>query len=402
MLQEAEMDLADLNAQELFGDAGDISSDEDDKAEKVVGEDGEEQVVRRQGVIDDEDEEPKEEEPPENRIEVEIPRIVTDLGHALHYVKLPNFLSVETRPYDADTYEDEVDEDEVLDEEGRARLKLRVENTIRWRKKLDADGTEMLDDDGRPIRESNARVVKWSDGSMSLHLGDEIFDVSTMPLQGDFSHLFVRQGTGLQGQSVFKTKLGFRPHSTDSFTHRKMTMSLADRSTKTQKVKILPITGQDPEANRSEMIKREEEKLRASIRRESQQRRVREKAYSRGITSSYLEGRDDDEDEEDDSISINAIKNKYKPNKDGKRSNIYSSDESEDEREPQKKTKRVLSDESEEEEDLTSKKRKAKALHSDSENEGEKSKNSDGEEEAGDGDGGGGNESGGEGGSDSE
>ena len=41
------MDLADLNAQELFGDAGDISSDEDDKTEKVVGEDGEEQVVRR-------------------------------------------------------------------------------------------------------------------------------------------------------------------------------------------------------------------------------------------------------------------------------------------------------------------------------------------------------------------
>ena len=34
-----------------------------------------------------------------------------------------------------------------------------------------------------------------------------------------------------------------------------MTMSLADRSTKTQKVKILPITGLDPEANRHEMIK---------------------------------------------------------------------------------------------------------------------------------------------------
>lgn len=46
--------------------------------------------------------------------------------------------------------------------------------------------------------------------SMSLHLGDEIFDVHTMPIQGDFNHLFVRQGTGLQGQSIFKTKLAFR------------------------------------------------------------------------------------------------------------------------------------------------------------------------------------------------
>ena len=43
---------------------------------------------------------------------------------------------------------------------------------------------------------------------------------------------------------------------------------------------------------------------------------MREKAYSRGITSSYLEGRDDEEDEEDDSFSINAIKNRYNPKKD--------------------------------------------------------------------------------------
>jgi len=46
--------------------------------------------------------------------------------------------------------------------------------------------------------------------SLSLYLGNEIFDVHVMQLQGDFNHLFVRQGTGLQGQSVFKTKLTFR------------------------------------------------------------------------------------------------------------------------------------------------------------------------------------------------
>jgi len=34
-----------------------------------------------------------------------------------------------------------------------------------------------------------------------------------------------------------------------------MTMSLADRSTKTQKVKVLPIAGKDPESQRTEMIK---------------------------------------------------------------------------------------------------------------------------------------------------
>lgn len=34
---------------------------------------------------------------------------------------MPNFLSVETKPFEPETYEDEVDEEETLDEEGRAR-----------------------------------------------------------------------------------------------------------------------------------------------------------------------------------------------------------------------------------------------------------------------------------------
>ena len=61
------------------------------------------------------------------------------------------------RPFDPALYEDEVeDEGEFLDEDGRARLKLKVENTIRWRKKVN--------DNGEEERESNARIVQWTDG----------------------------------------------------------------------------------------------------------------------------------------------------------------------------------------------------------------------------------------------
>lgn len=73
--------------------------------------------------------------------------------------------------------------------------------------------------------------------------------------QGDHNHLFIRQGTGLQGQAVFRTKLSFRPHSTESFTHRKMTLSLADRSQKTAGIKVLSTVGMDPDTHRAEMIK---------------------------------------------------------------------------------------------------------------------------------------------------
>lgn len=59
------------------------------------------------------------------------------------------------------------------------RLKLKVENTIRWR--------TIFDKEGNACKESNTKLVRWSDGSMSLHLGSEIFDVYKQPLQvGNF------------------------------------------------------------------------------------------------------------------------------------------------------------------------------------------------------------------------
>lgn len=180
------------------------------------------------------------------------------------------------------------------------RIKLKVSNTIRWR--------EYLDDCGNQIKESNARLVKWSDGSTSLHLGNEVFDVYRQPLQGDHNHMFIRQGTGLQGQAVFRTKLTFRPHSTESFTHKKMTMSLADRSQKTAGIKILTQVGYDPDANRYQKLKKEEENLRAAMRQKTTQnkpKRNRDAAASLG--AGYQEHESDDEG----AISIAAIKNKY-------------------------------------------------------------------------------------------
>lgn len=338
-------------ADALFGDASDISSD--DEKEKTADDNNDDNENKKQRrsrsrsksrsrsrsrskskdnsdsggegpsrpMIDDDDEKDNEPEPPpETRIDVEMPKITTDLGKEIHFVKLPNFLSVETRPFDTETYEDEIDEEETLDEEGRARLKLKVENTIRWR--------NVFNDESKLIKESNARFVKWSDGSMSLHLGSEIFDVYKQPLQGDHNHLYIRQGTGLQGQAVFRTKLTFRPHSTESFTHRKMTMSLADRSQKTTGIKVLSQVGMNPDQNRYEMIKKEEEKLRMAVRAQSKIKKPSTARTLARAAGGY--GGDtyhDDASDDDGAISLANIKNKHKKAPPPKVSNIYSSDE---------------------------------------------------------------------------
>ncbi len=62
---------------------GDDEEEEKPAEEQVPGEDGEQ-------------EQPPE-EPEETRIDVELPKLTTNLGDEMHFVKLPNFLSVEAR-----------------------------------------------------------------------------------------------------------------------------------------------------------------------------------------------------------------------------------------------------------------------------------------------------------------
>merc|ERR1712156_364977 len=153
------------------------------------------------------------------------------------------------------------------------------------------------------------------------------FDVYKQPLQSDFNHLFIRQGTGLQGQAVFKTKLSFRPHSVDSHTHKKMTLSMADRSTKSNQIKVISHVGNNPDEGRWEKMKREEQSLRMAMRNVSSKNRSKEKGASKGLSGNYLEGGDDSGDEAG-AFSIAAIKAKYKKGGAGKdKKPIYSSDE---------------------------------------------------------------------------
>jgi RNA polymerase-associated protein LEO1 len=85
---------------------------------------------------------------------------------------------------------------------------------------------------------------------MSLYLGTEIFEIQDQHTMPNL-HLFTRQGASLQAQSAFKRKFTFRPHSTDTLTHRKMTLNMADKSNRTQKVKMVTDVGMNPEKARA-------------------------------------------------------------------------------------------------------------------------------------------------------
>ena len=52
--------------------------------------------------------------------------------------------------------------------------------------------------------ESNARFVRWSDGSRQLLLGDEVLDVAEQDVAGDHHYLFVRHQGLIQARTHFE------------------------------------------------------------------------------------------------------------------------------------------------------------------------------------------------------
>jgi RNA polymerase-associated protein LEO1 len=84
-----------------------------------------------------------------------------DPSDQLFLVKLPGFLHIQSTPFEAKTF------DKNSLGEGQ-----HAENTIRW-----------MYDSENARKKSNARIVKWDDGSLSLMIGSECFEVSIKPAQ---------------------------------------------------------------------------------------------------------------------------------------------------------------------------------------------------------------------------
>lgn len=87
-------------------------------------------------------------------------------------VTMPSFVKIQPRPYMRGDLDPEEEEE---------RFKGAID-MVRWRYKRDEDGNMMTDSQGRPLKESNARMVKWSDGSYQLCVGSTVFNAAMVPV----------------------------------------------------------------------------------------------------------------------------------------------------------------------------------------------------------------------------
>ncbi|KAG8894272.1 hypothetical protein FRB99_001372, partial [Tulasnella sp. 403] len=174
-------------------------------------------------------------------------------------LRLPSFIKLEPHPFDPDTYQEAGGENDeatmgLTNREKSMGVKLEVENTIRWRWVKARDGTMR--------KQSNSRIIRWSDGTMSLQLGKELFDVSanidlpsTMaprPQAGSqggsqdmtsvnnisrnqgLTYLFAQHVRAelLQAEAAITGTLSLRPTGMQSETHRKLVKAVGQKHTK--------------------------------------------------------------------------------------------------------------------------------------------------------------------------
>ncbi|KAJ3291546.1 Paf1 complex component [Borealophlyctis nickersoniae] len=225
-------------------------------------------------------------------------------------MRLPLALAVEPGPFDPISYQAADDSPENLDQ---AAPDLR----IRWRK-------------GQHAKESNAKIVRWSDDTYTLIIGSEQFD---LPVTAANPHQFLvaqyAHDQILQTHAVFRRKMDVRPFDARTLSQRRFAQGIA-RHQKAPKTKFDP-TLVDPMRAHNELMKAEKESLKARRRLEAKRRNAAassarrlgardleefsdEDRYDRG--NSYIQSRMDEyekddfvvEDEGDDSEEEEAAR----------------------------------------------------------------------------------------------
>lgn len=224
--------------------------------------------------------------------------------------RVPAFLNLDPQPFDADKF----------DESGKSAEELAAEtNTVRWTYAAN-DSTE--EGAEKVKRVSNARVVTWSDGSQTLMLGNEHFEIKSHPqTEPAFITSSQEDQNVLATRQLVDNSMTFLPTSTSSATHAMLARSLA-RKQESNQIRVGSVdTTEDPDKMQREIERTEQAKEKArrklSAQREDIVSYTDRSTYGPAVPASDDESMDEgaseasDNDEDDRHASrLNKIKHR--------------------------------------------------------------------------------------------
>ncbi|CAN7125703.1 unnamed protein product [Brassica rapa subsp. narinosa] len=211
----------------------------------------------------------------------------------MNMIKVSNIMGIDPKPFDAKTF---VEEDIFESEEPGGKMRIRLANNIVRHRFVKGR-------DGKTYSESNARFVRWSDGSLQLLIGNEVLDITEQDARQDQNHLLVKHEKGiLQSQGKIMKKMRFIPSSLTSNSHRLLTALVDSRQKKDFKVKNC-VTDIDPEREKEKRERMENQNLKASTKLSQAREKVKRKyplpVARRQLSTGYLEDALEEDEETD-------------------------------------------------------------------------------------------------------
>ena len=267
----APVDAGDAHADD-DEDVGDLFGSDDNDDDSLLGDGG--------GAADFQEQQ----EPSAEPVDFALPRQPRPAADAkLYLVRLPNILKIQPRPFDPETYqEDEDGGDDADGGDGGGSAASRAANVIRWREGPTGG------------RESNARIVKWSDGSVTLHVGNEALKCQNIAMPEGSTHLYaMHKASNLECHGILRHKLGLAPVDRKSATHQAISKDIARAHTKAKSRMQLISTTEDPEAKKRQDERTWEDSKRLQARQAARRQRNDGLADDQMLTADFLDADDD-------------------------------------------------------------------------------------------------------------
>ncbi|BEI79745.1 hypothetical protein CcaverHIS002_0102740 [Cutaneotrichosporon cavernicola] len=145
-------------------------------------------------------------------------------------LKLPQHINLEADPYEANFYTAQLtgDDDNLRGSEAQARM-LEVRNTMRWR--------WITGSDNKPARQANARILRWSDGSIDNYERNEANSKGSQ--ETSFVCYAAAEEQVLVTETATEGQLNLVPTSMDSKTHREHVRLVGQQHTKHSRMRLL-------------------------------------------------------------------------------------------------------------------------------------------------------------------
>lgn len=223
---------------------------------------------------------------------------------------LPRYLFVDAEPFGPENFENQLSEfnkNNMNNKTTKAEVqdsidfkKLEILNTIRWR--------YAKTDDEHLYKQTNSKIIEWEDGSMSLRIGNEIFDIRSKTSSDEI--IAFESGQVLLGSMPLNKTIQVTPASMNSKSHKVLAKVLASDKLKKKGINTM-VTREDPGKLQREVEKNikeiERARRKAAAKLALQEERSGKRSMSPSTASQSNKSRfanidiaeyDDDEDDE--------------------------------------------------------------------------------------------------------